>query len=104
MRTARETGSVMRREHSAPARPRGAAQAERRDPDPPEPVGFAAVPDVPGRTGVTFGYWKWRIMVLLKTRFPRVRLCHSSLSSRNLCSVSDVERCSRRPADRITAG
>jgi hypothetical protein len=55
----------MRREHSAPARPRGAAQAERRDPDPPEPVGFAAVPDVPGRTGVTFGYWKWRIMVLL---------------------------------------
>jgi hypothetical protein len=55
----------MRREHSAPAGARGAAQAERRDPDAPEPGGFVALPEVPGRTGVTFGYWKWRIMVLL---------------------------------------
>jgi hypothetical protein len=55
----------MRREHSAPARARGATQAGRRDPDATEPPGFAAVPELPGRTGVTFGYWKWRIMVLL---------------------------------------
>jgi hypothetical protein len=29
-----------------------------------EPVGFEPDPE-PGRTGVTFGYWKWWFIVLL---------------------------------------
>jgi hypothetical protein len=41
------------------------AQSVRRaEPGELEPVGFGLLP-VPGRTGVTFGYWNWWIIVLL---------------------------------------
>jgi hypothetical protein len=41
------------------------AQAARRGgPDGVEPVGFEPDPE-PGRTGVTFGYWNWWIIVFL---------------------------------------
>jgi hypothetical protein len=35
------------------------------------PPGFVPLPP-PGRTGVTFGYWNWWIIVLLNDALPEV--------------------------------
>jgi hypothetical protein len=43
----------------------GGQAARREPPDEPEPVGFEPVPEEPGRTGVTVGYWNLWVMVVL---------------------------------------
>jgi hypothetical protein len=64
-RTARETGSAVAREHTAPptAAGRGRYAARRGAPGVAGATG-GFVP-VPGRTGVTFGYMNWWIIMVL---------------------------------------
>jgi hypothetical protein len=60
-----ETGSAVAREHTAPPTPAGRGRYAARRGAPGVAGAAGGFVPVPGRTGVTFGYMNWWIIIVL---------------------------------------